>query len=338
MPMLLMMSSLRFGLVAASLLAACSIRLEQDDAEGGQDAECLELFETCIELAGESPGCTEVFQFCQGSASPTGTGESMPGGCEQNYIDCLAGGSTADDCQPLLDACMPSGSSTGCEPLEPTCGVGGGTDTADDSEGETGCPPGSPDCSQADCETRYDACLKTLNTDEACDPMRKACEDGDCDAALSVCASFTEDSSTCRELTGCDLDPPDGQSCEELIADCESQDIPASDCGRLYPERAECFGDPDGCQWYEGACYDQFAEQFCSDARDACITGVLPGFFDCTFIEAACGPAELTDMGCAQAQQSCEEGFFDIIDCSGTPLATDPYQWLNELAECNGWM
>ncbi len=338
MPELLMMSSLRFGLLAATLLTACSIRLEEGDVDAGQDAECLELFETCVELAGESPGCTEVFQFCQGSASPTGTGGAMPGSCEQNYIDCLAEGSTANDCQPLLDACMPSGSSTGCEPLEPTCGMVGDADTTDDSDGETGCAPGSPDCPGTDCDARFDDCLNTLGTDKACDPMRDACLQGDCETALSVCLSFTEDSNTCSELTGCELDPPTDPGCDELLANCESRGLSSSECARLYPEQADCFPEPQGCEWYEGACYDQYNGDFCAEARDACEVGVLPQMFDCAFIASACDPAELTESACSQAQQSCETGFFDIENCTQTPLSMDPLQWLNELALCNGWM
>lgn len=335
-----MIPSSRFGLLTATLLAACSIGLEDSAVDVDQDAECLQLFETCVELAGESPGCNEVFQFCQGSAPPTGTGSGpMPGSCEQDYIDCLSGGSSADECQPLLDVCMPPGSSTGCEPLEPTCGMVGDTTTSDDSDDATGCPPDEPDCpSGDDCELRYNACLETLDGGDVCDGIREACLQGDCETALGICQESTGDSRTCTALTGCELDPPQQPTCNELLSDCESGGQSTSECANLHPDRPECFPPSEGCEWYDGECYDQFNADFCEEARTACEVGILPGVFDCGFIESACDLAGLTDPACSQAQQSCEAGFFDIVNCSKTSLAEDPLQWLNELATCNGWM
>lgn len=339
MPTLLMMSALRFSLLATVLLAACTIK-QSSDADSGQGAECLELFETCVELAGESPGCTEVFQFCEGSVDPAGTGGGpSPDGCERDYIDCLAGGATADDCQPLLDACQPSGSTTGCDPGEPTCGMLGDADTSDGTGGgEMGCPPDEPECSGSECEARYEDCINTLDGGDVCEAIRGACLDGDCETALAICGEYTRDSGTCSELTGCRLDPPQKLGCDELLAQCEDKGVAASECGNLHPDRPECFPEPEGCQWYEDECYAQFDVPFCDEALPACEVGVLPGVFDCGFIELACDPAGLTDPACGEAQLNCETGFFDINNCTQTPLAKDPFLWLNELATCNGWM
>lgn len=339
MPTLLMMSALRFSLLAATLLTACTIK-QSSGADSGQDAECLGLFETCIELAGESPGCTEVFQFCEGSVDPGGTGGGpSPDGCERDYIDCLAGGATADDCQPLLDACQPSGSTTGCEPGEPTCGMLGDADTSDGSMGgETGCPPDDPNCPETDCQIRYDDCLNTLDGSEVCEAIREACLNGDCESALAICGEFTRDSGTCSELTGCRAEPPQGLGCDELLAQCEAKGLSSTDCQNIYPDNPECFPDPEGCEWYQDECQSQFDPLFCEEARPACEVGLLPEVFDCSFIALACDPAGLTETACDEAQVSCEAGFFDIKNCSQAPLAEDPILWLNQLAECNGWM
>ena len=122
------------------------------------------------------------------------------------------------------------------------------------------------------------------------------------------------------------------------MAQCEDKGVAASNCGDLYPDRPECFPDPEGCEWYGDECYGEFDVPFCDEALPACQTGVLPEMFECSFIQVACGPAGLTGPACSEAQLNCEAGFFGTDICTQTPLAKDPFVWLNELATCNGWM
>ncbi len=334
-----MISSSRPGLLAVLALVACSIGVEQGEADVGQEQECLQLFETCVELAGESPGCTEVFQFCQGSIEPTGTGGATPGGCEQNYIECLAGGSSLEDCQPLLDVCMPAGSTTGCSPLEPGC-PGGDEFGATTDEPE--CQPDeSCDSDENDCEQRQQLCEEFLGEEAApaCIELHDACQTGDCDYALSLCARLLRQPEICGELTGCETtSTPD--SCDELLNACARMDLSPTQCADVFPDSPECFPEqPTGCPWYAQECETMFNPSFCQDGQLACQGGWLPEVFACgVFFPDACSLAQLTDSACIQAESSCSNGFYEVENCPSTPLYNDPYQWLAELAECNQWI
>lgn len=332
-----MVSVSRFVLVGLLGLASCTIRVEQPESEDSPDAECLELFETCVELAGESPGCTEVYQYCIGSVVETGTsGVTQAGGCEQTYIDCLEDGGDPDMCQPLLDMCMPppiSTSTTGpCIEGDPNCSMEGGATT------EPGCLPDDPDCQPTDnCEQIFLNCASAGYDESACIDIQNACQSGSCQEMLDVCWERIGEDGACAEITGCS-DPPLPDECMQILADCESQGISTNECAQMWPQYPECFPGGNRCDWYQLGCQDQFAEWFCADASEGCLQGSLPEVFDCTqFLDDACPNAGLSDTGCDQARQACDGGFFDIQLCNNTTLWEDPNLWLAELAECNMW-
>lgn len=264
----------------------------------------------------------------------------MPGGCEQNYIDCLAGGSTADACQPLLDACMPAaGSSTGCDPLEPGCS--GGEESSVTTDGPGCDADGSCDPDESDCELRYQLCQETLGEPDlsTCEELRNACETEDCESALSICSRVLEAQDSCEELTGC-VDTPTRPSCDDLLNVCAEKGVSPTQCGQMFPDSPRCFpNEPGNCQWYEQECQATFDPSFCSDGQPACEAGWLPEVFECgLFFPNICDQAGLGDAACEQAEASCMGGFFDAMNCAATPLYKNPYTWLMELAECNGWM
>lgn len=326
----------RIGLASALLLASCTIRSQGVDGDGSPEAECLELFETCVDLAGESPGCTEVFEFCHGSAQGTGTGGTDDaGGCEQGFIDCLQGGGSAESCQPLLDMCMPPTTTTGTECIEgdPACdGDSEGDDTTNPE-----CNPDDGSCDEATaCEQRFADCVELIGEESVCDEIRSSCLAGDCDRALATCGDFVESPDLCEQLTGCSFEtPPD--ECSTIRTDCENQGYTDSECRQLWPDHPQCFDELD-CQWYLDECISVFPEEFCNDAQEACNLGVLDSVFECdSFFDARCDEAGLNDNECGSGRNACEQGFEGVEFCQGTTLWEDPAQWLQELAECNQW-
>lgn len=253
-------SKLLLALGSALLATACTITL--DPSGGGDDGgneECLELFETCVELAGDSPGCQAVFDFCSGADDGGDDGGPMPDpGCEDEYIDCLAEVGDADQCEPILEECY-----------------GGGD--------EGGCMDDDPDC--------------------------QPCPDGNCEP--------TDD---CQLL----LD----QCYEESMGD-------DAYCQQLYPE---CFDvdppQPGDCEWYYGECNGQFTNQFCEEGGQACENGILPEYFDCgEWFPQACN--DVTDQACAQAEDACWNGFEGVELCGS--ISNAPQNFVQELAQCNGW-
>ena len=333
----------RIGLLAAALLAACTIAVEQREGDGSPEAECLDLFETCVELAGESPGCTEVYLFCEGSVVGTGTGGTVPtGGCEQDYVDCLQGGGSPDECQPLLDMCDPPDPTeptptTGACPLgDPSCG-GDGSTSSDDSG--PGCPPDDPDCGQgSECEALFLACVEQFADEPTCLEMQQACQNGDCDGAEGICTRAFVDEAACAELTNCSGEPPPTSDCEDIRATCESEGLLIGQCSIQNSGAQDCFPEVDACTWYQGECQEQFVSAVCFDAIDACISGLLPSPFDCNEVLAeGCTLAGLSDGACNQAHDSCQNGFNDIKLCAETPIYDSPFDWLNQIAICNGW-
>ncbi len=333
----LMSISSRTGLFGVALLAACTIRVQQSGVDDSPDAECLQLFETCVELAGESPGCTEVYQFCKGSVADTDSGGvSEVGGCEQTYIDCLEEGTSAEQCQPLLDMCMPPEpepeTTTGtCLAGDPGCPIGDGSTGIDPS---IGCPEDEPDCVDP-CEANFLNCLNLVAEESVCLEIQDACQTGDCVLSTSVCEKRLGDTDLCRELTGCSVDPND---CSQILEDCTSQGLSNFECSQLWPDRPECFSDVGQCEWYSTQCLDQFADLFCADAGEACSQGFLSEVFDCTeFFQNYCSDGGVTDNACTTGEEQCQNGFFDTVFCNQTPLWQDPYLWLQEIAECNNW-
>ncbi|MEM6296848.1 MAG: hypothetical protein AAGA54_36630 [Myxococcota bacterium] len=328
---------LTFG--AALLTTACTVTLDPDALGGGgtggddDDAQCLELFETCVELAGDSPGCNAVFEYCAGPGGGGDDGDPEPG-CEEDYINCLAEGVDPDACEPLLW----------------DCGGGGGDDG--DGGGDDGCDPDNPDCGPidptcdedecgGDCGNLLELCIAVGGGEDYCSgDLLYACEEGDCDTMLNACAEFGIDEATCVAVTGCYDDPtdPPGDDCDELLNACYEEFGEDEACYELYPD---CFEpvDPtgsDSCEWYYGECYGQFTDQLCNDAAGACEAGILPEVFECGVIfPDYCGAVGLSDTACVQAEEACWNGFFGTDLCAS--LSDDPFNWLHQIAECNGW-
>ncbi len=331
------------GIASAAVATACGIKLDETAEGENPEAQCLELFETCVELAGTSQGCEELYSHCEGSVGGT-EGVEPPEGCEQDYIDCLAQGGDAISCEPLLDVCSPgTGDTGGCDPLDPDC-VGetsiGPIDTGDCPAGDEACPDTN---GTTQCDSQHEQCLQTFSADGEADPefcgaLFDACIVGDCDAAVQICTAQIQDPNTCQELTGCDTGVPPGTDCDQLLADCESQGVPSAECANLYPEYADCDTGQFQCDWYFGECAAQFSTEFCNDGGQACDVGWLPDVFECAwFFPDACETAGLLETACSNAETSCHNGFSDAELCAQTSLADDPYQWLNETAECNNW-
>ena len=328
------LKSLLLGLGGALLATtACTITLDRGgagDTDGDDDAQCLELFETCVELAGESPGCNAVFEYCAGSGGDEGGMDPEPG-CEEDYINCLSEGVDPEACQPLLDACEPGGGDEG----------GGCDDEPEGCEPPSPCADGEPGCEPTNCEQLAETCLMWTGDEAGCyGELLEACYNDDCESMLSACADFGADEASCQALTGCydgDPEPPTPDDCDELLGECYAEaDMGEEYCMELYPE---CFEpvDPTGageCDWYYGECEGQFAGEFCQEGGQACENGVLPGSFDCGAVfPEYCGG--LSDTACSQAEEACWGGFHDILLCGS--LADDPFNWLQSLAECNGW-
>lgn len=333
--------SSRIGLFASALLCACTIRVDQRGGDGSADAECLDLFETCVELAGESPGCTEVYQFCQGSVVETGTGGSVPdGGCEQDYVDCLQGGGSPEECQPLLDQCSPPdptgvGTTGLCVFGDPDCEPQGSTGGDSDAT----CEPDDPDCNPSEqCEAQFQNCMRVFGDESVCLEMQASCEAGDCESAMNICVNSFGEQELCAEITNCENLPPPRSQCDELRSNCEASGLQIGQCSFEHPDAPDCFPEVGECIWFQQECVQQFAYEICYDGIDACISGYFPGYLDCDdFLAEACSIADLTDMGCTQATAACNNGFFDVEFCAKTRLYEDAYQWLSETAECNGW-
>lgn len=333
------------GLLGAAVATACGVKLDQTPAGENPDAECLELFETCVELAGTSQGCEELYQHCDGGGVGTG-GVEPPDGCEQGYIDCLVQGGEANSCQPLLEACLPAGTDdTGsCDPMEPGCLDGTGIEQSDTGE----CLSGEPGCETSDpmeCDARHQQCLEILSSHEGegnaetCDWLLDACLQDDCETAVDVCFKlFVDNAEVCEELTGCQVEEPPAPDCDQLVAECGAQGIAPADCAQVFPEFAQCDAGPYQCDWYYAECESQFAPDFCDEGRQACEVGWLPEIFDCELLfPAACEPAGLDETSCNNGEASCYNGFMDATACARISLAENPYQWLIETAECNNW-
>lgn len=329
------LKSLLLGLGGALLATACTITLDPSggggETEGDSgDAQCLELFETCVELAGESPGCDAVFEYCAGAGGDEGGMEPEPG-CEQDYINCLAEGIDPDACQPLLDACEPGGGEEG----------GGCEDNPDGCEPPPPCDEDDGECG-GQCEQLAETCVMFTGDEDACyGELLGACYADDCDAMLNACYEFGGDENICQDLTGCyddNPEPPMPDDCEELLANCYAEAGDEGECMELYPE---CFEpteppEPGQCDWYYGECEGQFAGDFCQDASLACENGVLPEFFDCSLVfPDYCAASGLSDTACEQAENECWNGFFGTELCGS--LNDDPVNWLQNLAECNNW-
>lgn len=333
------LKSLLLALGGALLATACTISLDPLGDEGGTegdsgDAQCLELFETCVELAGESPGCDAVFEYCAGAGGEEGGMEPEPG-CEENYINCLAEGVDPESCQPLLDACEPGGGDDG-----------GGEDGGECSEDNPDdCEPGP--CAEGECEGQCEqlaeTCVMYTGDEESCyGELLNACYADDCDAMLNACYEFGGDENICQDITGCygdEPEPPGSDDCEELLGECYAD--PAADegyCQELYPE---CFepGVPPGmgqCDWYYMECQGQFAGEFCEQGGQGCEAGVLPEVFECNAVfPDYCGMSGLSESACSQAEEHCLNGFFETELCGS--LGEDPTNWLQDLAECNNW-
>ncbi|MEM6296847.1 MAG: hypothetical protein AAGA54_36625 [Myxococcota bacterium] len=341
----------RLGLLAALALSACTVRVAESERETSEDAECLELFETCVALAGESAGCNEVFTFCAGGSQGTGTGGAAPGGCEQDYIDCLQAGNGADACQPLLDACTPAGTSTaetttGCDPDEPGCDSG--LDSAPSSAGETsaGCPPDDPSCNgePSDCDEILDRCQEFgLHRDGSgtCEALANVCEEGGgCDTLLSACDRFGIELAQCEEITRCGSDPTGATpDCSDYIEECEAAEIGPYGCGQINPDQPECFPQQsESCVWYETDCPETFNEWLCIAANETCYTGIFTSPFECdSFINAGCSIAGISDSGCTQMRDACESGFLNEGNCAETLMWVNVIAWTQEFASCNGW-
>ncbi len=330
------LKSLLLGLGGALLATtACTITLDPGgagDTEGDDpNAQCLELFETCVELAGESPGCDAVFEYCAGSGGDEGGMEPEPG-CEEDYINCLAEGVDPEACQPLLDACEPGGGDEG----------GGCEDDPEGCEPPDPCDAGEPGCEPTDCEQLAETCLMWTGDEAACyGELLEACYNNDCDSMLNACYDFGADDLSCQQLTGCfDIDPePPTDDCEELLNECYADpEMGEEDCMQLY---ADCFEpvdppEPGQCDWYYGECEGQFSGEFCQDAGQACEADFLPESFDCGLVfPDYCGMSGLSDTACEHAENACWNGFYDIELCGS--LADDPINWLQNLAACNGW-
>jgi hypothetical protein len=323
---------LAFG--GAMLATACTVTLDPNGGGDDSDAQCLELFETCVELAGDSPGCNAVFEYCAGSASggDDGGGEPDPN-CEEDYIQCLSEGLSPDECEPLLVECFGGGDDGGG-------GDGGGCVDADDPDCEPcpddGCEPPPP---PADCEQLLETCVSLTGEEAACEGLLDACYAGDCDAMLGACYDFGGEEALCQELTGCGSEPPPppGDDCDDLFGACiEETGGDEELCVALYPE---CFGgeptEPGNCEWYySDECHAQFASNFCEEGAQGCEVGILPEYFECGAIfPDYCW--DISDTACAQAADACQNGFFDVELCGS--LADDPSLFLQQLAECNGW-
>lgn len=328
------LTSLLLAFGGALLATACTITL--DPGAGGEtegddpDAQCLELFETCVELAGESPGCDAVFEYCAGSGGDEGGMEPEPG-CEEDYINCLAEGVDPDACEPLLDACDPGGGDEG----------GGCEDDPDGCEPPPPCEDGEPGCEPTDCEQLAQTCLMWTGDEAACyGELLNACYANDCESMLNACYDFGADEVSCEALTGCygDDPPPPADDCEQLFNDCFDEVGDESYCIELYPE---CFEpvdppEPGQCDWYYTECEGQFAGDFCQEGGQACENGILPESFECNFVfPDYCEASGLSDSACNQAEEACWNGFHETMLCGS--LADDPINWLQNLAECNGW-
>ena len=336
---------LLLAVFSAAVVTACSVKLSETGGGPNPDAECLELFETCVDLAGTSQGCEELYQHCEGSADGGSGGLEPTEGCEQDYIGCLAEGGDAMTCQPLLDACLPMGTGDGgdCDPLDPSCLGETGFDPSDTSP----CGPGEPGCPDTsdpmECDARHQACPDYFpdasDQSGACDALLDACYQGDCERAVNICLETLGEVSVCRELTGCDIeDMEPGPDCEMLLAECQAQGLSAIECPNLYPEYAQCDPATFECTWYETDCAAQFSTEFCGEAGQGCLAGWLPEVFECaTFFPDACAVADLGAVACENAENSCNEGFLDADNCAQTSLADNPFQWLNETAACNNW-
>ncbi len=328
------LKSLLLGLGGALLATACTITLDPNGSGGGtegdsDDAQCLELFETCVELAGESPGCDAVFEYCAGSGGEDGGVDPDPG-CEENYINCLSEGVDPDACQPLLDACEPGGEDDGgnCSEDDPDCTPD--PDPCDDGE-----------CGN-DCEQLAETCVMFTGDEGACyGELLGACYANDCEGMLNACYGFGGDDSLCQELTGCydgEPEPPIPDECEELLNDCYNEMGDEGYCQELYPE---CFEptdppEPSQCDWYYGECEGQFAAEFCQQGGQACEVGILGESFDCGWVfPDYCNASGLSDTACNEAENACWNGFFGIELCGS--LSDDPANWLQQLAECNNW-
>ena len=332
--------SLLLGLGGALLATtACTITLDPGGAGGTEgepdDAQCLELFETCVELAGESPGCDAVFDYCAGAGGDEGGVEPEPG-CEQDYINCLAEGVDPEACQPLLDACDPGGGDEGGD-------EGGGCgDDPDGCEPPPPCDDGDPACGETDCEQLAETCAMLTGSEDACyGDLLQACFDGDCGTMLNACYEFGGDEVSCAELTGCgdDPEPPNPDDCDSLLNECFDNGGDEELCLSLYPE---CFEpmDPAGpgeeCEWYSEECQGQFADQFCAAGQQACQVGFLPDVFECSLVfPDFCAVSGLDEAACDQGEEACLNGFFDTMLCAS--LEEDPTNWLQNLAECNDW-
>ena len=329
------MKTLLLGLGAALLATACTLSFDPNGSggeDGGDDAQCLDLFETCVDLAGESPGCEAVFEFCAGSGSDDG-GETPQPGCEEDYIDCLTEGVPPEACEPLLWECEPGGDDdggmcddpNGCEPPQPC-----------EDPNDPACQP------PTDCDDLLQTCVELTGQEEACQELLPACWANDCDALLNGCYSLGGLDGLCEELTGCygDQPQPPADDCQELIQECISEGESPDICEEIY---AECFDvptppEPGNCEWYYGECFEQFNPGFCDQGGEACQVGLFPEQFECGLVfPDLCGGAEISDIGCSNAEQSCWDGFQNADLCADISLVQDPIAWLAQLAECNGW-
>lgn len=330
------LKTLLLGLGSALLATACTVTLDPNGAgggSGGEDAQCLELFETCVELAGDSPGCEAVFEFCAGPGGGEGGGEGGDDpGCEENYIECLASGVDPDACEPLLWECDGGGEEgggceddpDGCEP-PPSC--------EDDPDG---CQP------TTDCEELLQTCVDWTGEENFCESLLDACYEGDCDSMLAACEESGIDETSCAQLTGCGWDDPapqPGDECDELLQGCYAEAGDESICQEIYPECFEGGGEGGGeggvCDWYfDGECYEQFDADFCQHGGAACQAGLLPEHFECADVfPDYC--YDVSDSVCNQAEEACWNGFHDIELCGS--IADDPSHFIQELADCNGW-
>ncbi len=333
--------STRIGPLFVALVAACTIRVEQREGNGSAEAECLDLFETCVELAGESPGCTEVYQFCQGSVLETGTGGMVPtGGCEQDYVECLQGGSSPEACQPLLDICTPPdptgvGTTGLCVFGDPDCDPTGSSTGEIDPD----CEADDPDCNPAQvCEAIFLACVEQFAEESICLQLQASCQSGDCGSAFNLCVRAFGDESVCQEIINCDVGPPPASDCDAIRSGCGDEGLLVGQCSINHPGNPDCFPEVDGCTWYQEECQAQFREEVCFDAIDACVSGLFPETFDCDSVFAeGCSLADLSDVACSQAIDACNNGFVDVDLCAETRIYENPFVWLSQMAACNGW-
>lgn len=330
------LNALLLTLGGALLATACTVTLDPSGSGGDDgDAQCLELFETCVEQVGDSPGCDAVFEFCAGSGSDSDSGGDSGDpdpGCEDEYIQCLSEGLSPDECEPLLEECYGGGDEGG--------GDEGGCDDPDNPEcdpcADGSCEPPDP----ADCEQLFENCAAYTGEEAACEELVNICYegDGDCGSLLEGCYNIIGEGDVCQEITGCYVEdpPPPADDCDALLNECYDEFGDEDVCVELYPE---CYDidppEPSGCEWYYGEeCHSQFAHQFCDEAAQGCEVGFLPEQFQCSDVfPDYCW--DISDSACNQAEEACWNGFHDVELCGS--LADDPSQFLQELAGCNGW-